>query len=59
MPAGDYEVKISPSASRSFQLKPPVFQTDVTLEDGSSYAVFAVGSAAGGTLSAIPLVIAN
>ena len=56
--AGDYQVKVSPSATRSFEFKPPVLEVDVTLDD-ASYAVFAVGSVADDTLTVLPLVIAN
>jgi Domain of unknown function (DUF4397) len=57
--AGDYQVKVSPSATRSFEFKPPVLEADVTLDDATSYAVFAVGSVADDTLTVLPLVIAN
>ena len=59
VPAGDYRVRISPSATRFFDFKPPVIDTDVTLAEGSAYAVFAVGSVADETLSILPLVVSD
>jgi hypothetical protein len=59
LPAGDYLVKVSPSAVRSFTFTPPVLEVDVTLEEASSYAVFAVGSVADDTLTVLPVVIGD
>jgi hypothetical protein len=45
------------SRNRSFDFNPPVVETDpFTLDEGSAYAAFAVGSASNDALGAIVVV---
>jgi hypothetical protein len=46
VPAGTYEVAVAPEGTTDAVLGP----TDLTLEEGNSYAVYAIGSADDGTL---------
>ena len=52
VPAGDYDLEVRPAGSMdvALQLDP------VTLEAGTSYSVFAIGSLEGGTLTVLPAV---
>jgi hypothetical protein len=56
LPAGDYEVLISPAAGPS-EFGEPVARLDFTLDGGLAYAVFAVGSLENATFTVLPLVI--
>jgi len=55
VPAGDYDLEVRPAGTMdvALQLDP------VTLEAGTSYSVFAIGSLAGGTLTVLPAVDAS
>jgi hypothetical protein len=52
VPGGAYDLEVRPTGSMdvALQLDP------VTLENGTSYSVFAIGSLAGGTLTVLPAV---
>jgi hypothetical protein len=56
LPAGDYEVLISPAAPPS-QFLDPIARLDVTLDGGFAHAVFAVGSLENATFTVLALVI--
>jgi hypothetical protein len=57
VPAGSYELRVSPSTESGAGFNPPLADIPIELEAGSAYAVFAAGSLANETFTAIPIVI--
>lgn len=57
VPAGSYELRVSPSTESGAGFNPPLADIPIALDGGSAYAIFALGSLANETFTAIPLVI--